>query len=141
MAKNSNKTVPTDASVSAFLETITDEAKRQDSQRLIDIMGEITGEPATMWGPAIIGFGSYHYVYESGREGDMPDISFSPRKANLTLYFRRDWQSQSEIVERLGPFKAGKGCMYLKSLDKVNEDALRELIEWSIRDDSPESQP
>jgi hypothetical protein len=135
MANGDNKTVPTDASVSAFLETIADEAKRRDSERLIAMMGEVTGEPAIMWGPAIIGFGSYHYVYGSGREGDTPEVSFSPRKANLTLYVRKDWQSQTEILERLGSFKAGKGCLYLKSLDKVNEDALRDLIAWSIQEE------
>lgn len=133
--RNDNKTVPTDAPVTAFLATIADESKRQDSERLIAMMAEITGQPATMWGPAIIGFGTWHYVYPTGREGDMPDVSFSPRKANLTLYLRREWQSQTAILDRLGPFKAGKGCLYLKSLKGVDEGALRDLIAWSIQDE------
>jgi hypothetical protein len=123
-----NQTQPTGASVAAFVASIADERQRADSQRLIVLMSGVTGEPATMWGPAIIGFGSYHYRYASGREGDAPLVGFSPRKRALTLYTSAGDDVRADLLARLGPHKAGKGCVYVKRLSDVNEPALVELI-------------
>jgi hypothetical protein len=128
LSRNRNKTQPTEASVESFLVNLDDEKKRADSCRLIEIMRGITGEPATMWGPGIVGFGTYHYSYESGREGDMPITGFSPRKAALTLYLMGDWQEHADLLERLGKHRLGKGCVYIKRLADVDEDILTELI-------------
>jgi hypothetical protein len=123
-----NKTQPTDASVAAFVAGIPDQRQRADSERLIALMSEVTGEPATMWGPSIIGFGSYHYRYASGREGDAPLVGFSPRKTALTLYASADEEVRADLLARLGPHKVGKGCVYLKRLSDVDEQALADLI-------------
>lgn len=123
-----NKTQPTDASVAAFVTGLADERQRADSERLIALMSEVTGEPATMWGPSIIGFGSYHYRYASGREGDAPLVGFSPRKTALTLYASADEDARAELLARLGPHKVGKGCVYVKRLSDVDEQALADLV-------------
>ena len=124
-----NKTQPTDASVAAFVAGIPDPRQRADSERLIALMSEVTGEPATMWGPSIIGFGSYHYRYASGREGDAPLVGFSPRKTALTLYASADEEVRADLLARLGPHKVGKGCVYVKRLSDVDEQALADLIQ------------
>ena len=124
-----NKTQPTDASVAAFVAGIPDARQRADSERLITVMSEVTGEPATMWGPSIIGFGSYHYRYASGREGDAPLVGFSPRKTALTLYASADEEVRADLLARLGPHKVGKGCVYVKRLSDVDEQALADLIQ------------
>ena len=124
-----NKTQPTDASVAAFVAGIPDPRRRADSERLIALMSEVTGEPATMWGPSIIGFGSYHYRYASGREGDAPLVGFSPRKTALTLYASADEEVRADLLARLGPHKLGKGCVYVKRLSDVDEQALADLIQ------------
>jgi len=124
-----NKTQPTDASVAAFVAGIPDPRRRADSERLIALMSEVTGEPATMWGPSIIGFGSYHYRYASGREGDAPLVGFSPRKTALTLYASADEEVRADLLARLGPHKVGKGCVYVKRLSDVDEQALADLIQ------------
>jgi hypothetical protein len=124
-----NKTQPTDGSVTAFLATVADERRRADSERLIELMCQVTGEPATMWGPSIIGFGSYHYRYASGREGDAPLVGFSPRKSALTLYASADADRRADLLARLGPHRTGKGCVYVKRLSDVDERALVELIQ------------
>ncbi|HZM41945.1 MAG TPA: DUF1801 domain-containing protein [Acidimicrobiales bacterium] len=124
-----NKTQPTDASVAAFVAGIPDQRQRADSERLIALMSEVTGEPATMWGPSIIGFGSYHYRYASGREGDAPLVGFSPRKTALTLYASADEEVRADLLARLGPHKVGKGCVYVKRLSDVDEQALADLIQ------------
>jgi Domain of unknown function (DU1801) len=123
-----NKTQPTDASVAAFVAGIADERQRADSERLIAVMSDVTGEPATMWGPSIIGFGSYHYRYASGREGDAPLVGFSPRRSALTLYASADDDVRAKLLARLGPHKVGKGCVYVKRLSDVDEQALADLI-------------
>tara|TARA_R110002072_G_scaffold68673_4_gene166914 strand:+ start:2642 stop:3214 length:573 start_codon:yes stop_codon:yes gene_type:complete len=131
--KSGNKTVANAASVNAFLKKAP--AKyADDCQTLIKIMSEITKEPATMWGPSIIGFGSYHYVYESGREGDMPLVGFSPRASALSLYIISGFEDVPELMERLGKHKTGKGCLYIKSLDDVHLPTLKQLIRKSIRE-------
>jgi hypothetical protein len=129
--KKSPVTVPTGIDVEGFLGTLEDEQKRQDSITLRDLMASTTGEEARMWGSSIIGFGSYHYRYESGHEGDAPAVSFSPRKANLTLYITGGFEEHEDTLARLGKHKLGKGCLYIKRLADVDKDVLRELIRKS----------
>jgi len=124
----------TDASVEAFLARVPDERRREDARRLSAMMQEITGEPPVMWGTSIIGFGAYHYRYASGHEGDAPLASFSPRSQHLAIYLVGEFEDRHQsVLARLGPYKAGKGCLYLKRLDGVDHDALRELIDRSVR--------
>lgn len=132
MASNENKTKPTPADVDEFLENVSDERKQADALRLREMMEEISGEPAVMWGPSIVGFDSYHYRYESGHEGDAPAIAFSPRKANLTIYVTGGFEGHEDTLERLGKHTLGKGCLYIKRLSDVDDIALRELVQTSI---------
>jgi Domain of unknown function (DU1801) len=127
-----NKTQPTDASVAAFVAGLADERQRADSERLIALMSKVTGEPATMWGPSIIGFGSYHYRYASGREGDAPLVGFSPRKTALTLYASAGEDGRAELLARLGPHKVGKSCVYVKRLSDVDEQVLADLVRAGV---------
>ena len=125
---------PTDASVAEFLARVPDEQRREDAHRLCAIMGEITGEPPTMWGASIVGFGVYHYRYASGREGDSPLAGFSPRRQHLVIYLIGGFESRhGPALARLGPHQTGKGCLYIKRLDTVDRDALRQLIDRSVR--------
>ncbi|MEV0717935.1 DUF1801 domain-containing protein [Asanoa sp. NPDC050611] len=126
--------VPVDAAVESFLAAVADERRRADARTLVALMGEITGEAPRMWGASIVGFGSYHYRYESGHEGDAPLAGFSPRKANLVVYLVGGYQERyARTVARLGKHRTGKGCLYLNRLSDVDEGALRELIERSAR--------
>ena len=126
MAKN--KTFETESNVADFINSVTDETQRADSFSLVEIMEQQTGFPAKMWGPAIIGFGSCHYKYESGREGDMPLAGFSPRKAAITLYLTQDPQKKEKLLQKLGKHKGGKGCIYIQKLSDINVDVLKEMI-------------
>ncbi|MEU8192370.1 DUF1801 domain-containing protein [Microbispora amethystogenes] len=127
-------TVPTDVSVDDFLAAVPDERRRADAERLRTILREVTGEPAVMWGPSIVGFGSYRYTYESGRTGDSPLAAFSPRRQQLVVYLAGGFEGRhASVLARLGPHKTGKGCLYLKRLDEVDESALRELIDHTVR--------
>ncbi len=130
MAKN--KTTQNEANVEDFLNAVPDETKRADSYALIKIMQEITGEPPKMWGGSIIGFGSYHYKYDSGREGDMPIVGFSPRKTALTLYIMNGFDRSDELLAKLGKHKIGKSCLYIKKLAAVDSAILREMIALSV---------
>jgi hypothetical protein len=124
----------TGASVEAFLARVPDEERREDAYRLCAMMQEITGEPPTMWGTSIIGFGTYHYRYASGHEGDSALAGFSPRRQHLAIYLVGDFGNRHQpVLARLGPHKTGTGCLYIKRLDNVNHDALRELIDRSVR--------
>jgi Domain of unknown function (DU1801) len=123
-----NKTKATKQSVSAFLDSVADETRRKDGKALAKLMAEITGEKPTMWGPSIVGFGACHYKYESGREGDMPIVAFSPRKANLVLYLMLGFGDYGALLAKLGKHKAGKGCLYINKLADVKLDVLRELV-------------
>ena len=124
----------TDASVEGFLARVPDGRRREDARRLAAIMQEITGEPAAMWGTSIVGFGVYHYRYASGHEGDAPLASFSPRSQHLAIYLVGVFGDRHRsALARLGPHKTGKGCLYVKRLDDVDLDALRELIDRSVR--------
>ena len=127
-----NKTRPTTDDVSAFLDSVEDDAKRADAHRVSELMGSISGEPPVMWGSSIVGFGTYHYRYDSGREGDAPAVGFSPRKANLTLYITGGFEEHADVLERLGKHKLGKGCLYIKRLSDVDESALSDLIRVSL---------
>ena len=127
------KTKPTKVSPASFISKIEDEQRRKDCREIAKVMGEITGEPAKMWGPSIIGFGKYHYKYDSGHEGDMLRVGFSPRKGNLTLYIGWALEDKAAMAQ-LGRYKTGKGCLYIKSLDDIDRKVLRSLIEKSVRE-------
>ena len=126
------KTQPTGVPADTFLATVEPAVRRTDAIALRDLLAGITGEPAEMWGPSIIGFGRYRLVYESGREGDWPVIGFSPRKASLVVYLASGFSEKAELMRRLGQPKTGVSCLYLKRLADIDMDALRELCEWSV---------
>lgn len=132
MAKYVNKTKPEEVPVDEFLEGVTDPVKRADSDRLIELMTKVTGEPATMWGPSIIGFGQYHYRSAAGTEGDTALVGFSPRKAAISLYTSTDSDTRADLLGRLGKHKTGVGCIYVKRLSDIDEAVLAELIEKSV---------
>lgn len=125
------KTIPTTASVSDFILQVPDEVKRNDCHVLVQIMQQISGYPAVMWGPSIIGFGQYQYRYASGHTGIAPLLGFSPRKNDLTLYVFSG-APQTKLLERLGKHKTSKACLYIKRLADINIDVLRELIADSL---------
>ncbi len=133
VAGGSNKTTPTDGDVGAFLDAVADEQRRRDARLLLDLMREVTGQPAVMWGTAIIGFGSRHYRYASGREGDVAAVSFSPRKAQTTLYLTGGLEEYEDLLASLGPHQAGQGCLYLKRVDQADAQALRDIVARSYR--------
>lgn len=126
-------TRPTRASVTAFINAIEDETRRRDCQTLVQLMRETTGTRPKMWGSSIVGFGSRHYRYESGREGDWFLTGFSPRKQDLTLYIVPGVNRYPAILKRLGKHKTGVSCLYIKQLGDVDLAVLRELIETSVR--------
>jgi Domain of unknown function (DU1801) len=127
-----NKTKLTAADVGAFLEAVPNERRRADAKQVCAMMERLSGEPPRMWGPTMVGFGRYHYKYESGREGDAMRIGFSPRSAALVLYVLDGFPRQDEILARLGKYTAGKCCLYIKKLSDIDESALEELIGASL---------
>jgi hypothetical protein len=128
-----NKTVPNKLSVTAFLEKVTEPRKRADATAVMEMMRAASKERPVMWGPSIIGFGSCHYKYESGREGDMPLIGFSPRKQSLVLYLCGLEDELAPDLEKLGPHSVGKSCLYIKRLDDVDVATLRKMIAKSLK--------
>ena len=134
MAKAKLKNSENDSSVKDFIESVTDEQKKEDSYKLLEIMQEMTGDPPKMWGSSIIGFGNVHLKYASGRELDWMKIGFSPRKAAISLYLNCDIEKQKKQLDKLGPHKHGKGCLYVKRLSDINEGVLREMIQWNLDD-------
>lgn len=120
------------STVGAFLEGVQPEKRRRDGQRLLELMGRVTGEPARLWGK-IVGFGQHHYRYASGREGDTPAVSFAPRKAATTIYLTDGVGPHGHQLEKLGPHTTGVGCLYIKDLDAVDLDVLESIIEASYR--------
>jgi hypothetical protein len=131
MAKN--KTTETISSVTDFLNTVPDDARRADSFRLVQVMEEQTGYPAKMWGTSIVGFGSYHYKYASGHEGDAPLTGFSPRKSEFSLYLYQEFTEKEKLLKIFGKHKAGKGCIYIKKLADIDEEVLRKMITSSVK--------
>ena len=130
----SQKTLPTNEDVDAFIASVPDDRRREDARALCGLLAEWTGESPTMWGSSIIGFGSYHYRYDSGHEGTAALVGFAPRKGNLVLYLVGGMEDRyPKLFERLGPHRRGKGCLYLKRLDDVDRDVLRELVERTVR--------
>jgi hypothetical protein len=135
-------TAPTGQPVEEFLAAVPTDSRRADARRLIALMREVTGEEPVMWGSSIIGFGRYHYRYDSGHEGDSALAGFSPRKQHLVVYLIGGFADRhASALARLGPHKTGKGCLYLKSLDDVDLAALRELVDRSVRVRSGVHQP
>lgn len=130
MAKN--KTAETEVIVDDFIASVPDEKKRADSKRITEIMTEVTGFQPKMWGPSIVGFGSYHYRYESGHEGDAPLVGFSPRKDAISLYLASDFEKKESLLEKLGKHKAAKACIYIKKLDDVDLFVFKEMIALSV---------
>lgn len=126
-----NKTQRTDNDVHAFLESVDNQKRREDGKVVLELMEDITGLSPEMWGPSIIGFGSYHYKYDSGREGDMPLIGFSPRKQSLSLYIMAGFDQYDELMAKLGKHTLGKSCLYIKKLEDVDMDVLKELVKQS----------
>ena len=123
-----NKTKPTGVDVGAFLDSVPDPKRRGDAKEVAALMERLSGEAPYMWGPTIVGFGSYHYRYESGREGEMCRIGFSPRGRELVLYVSGDYSRHQALMDRLGRHRTGKSCLYIKSLEDVDRGVLEQLI-------------
>jgi hypothetical protein len=128
------KTSRNDGDVDAFLDSVEDETRRRDARDLRRILSDVTGEPGAMWGPSIVGFGSHHYRYATGREVDWFKVGFSPRKQSLTIYLVPGVDRYQALLERLGDHKIGKGCLYVKRLSDVDAAVLRELVVASVSD-------
>ena len=126
------KTKPTNHSVEAFLNSVADDQKRQDSFTILNLMAEVTGDEPQMWGDSIVGFGRYHYKYASGREGDWFLTGFSPRKQSLTLYIMAGFDDYDNLMAQLGKYKTGKSCLYIKKLKDIDQAVLRELVKQSV---------
>ena len=127
------KTSRNEASVADYLAAVADPRRRADAQAVCALMVEVTGEQPTMWGGSIVGFGTFHYRYASGREGDWPAVGFSPRKQALTIYVSEGFEAYDDLLARLGPHSTGKSCLYVKRLADVDEDVLRSLVEGGYR--------
>ncbi|MEA3014645.1 MAG: hypothetical protein QOD42_3190 [Sphingomonadales bacterium] len=126
------KTRPTGVAVDDFIEKVPDPRRREDARTVRALMERLSGEPAEMWGPSIIGFGTYHYKYDSGHEGDMARLGFSPRKAELVLYVLTGAAEQQAQLARLGKHKTGKVCLYIKKLSDVDEAVLEEMVAGAL---------
>ena len=127
-----NKTKPTAMSVPAFLDACADETRRSDAKALAKLMQKVTGKQPAMWGTSIVGFDSYHYVYESGREGDMPIVGFAPRKAANVLYGAIGFDGAEALLAKLGKHTTGKGCLYIKKLADVDMKVLETLVKEAV---------
>lgn len=125
------KTKKNAGSVAKFLKGIAPD-RQEDCRKIIELMSKATGEPPVMWGASIIGFGSYHYVYASGREGDWPLVGFSPRKQDFSLYIMSGFEKHDALMEKLGKHKTGKSCLYIRKLEDVHLPTLRELVKKSV---------
>jgi len=127
-----NKTKPTGASVDAFIDAAENERRRRDARTVLELMREVTGEEPVMWGDSIVGFGQYHYEYNSGREGDWFLAGFAPRKSNLVVYIMSGFPRHAELMQKLGKHRTGSSCLYINKLDDVDLDVLRELVRRSV---------
>ncbi len=128
-----NKTTETISSVKDFVNAVKDPVKKTDSLAIIDLMQSATGFEAKMWGPSIIGFGSYHYVYESGREGDMPIVAFSPRSSGLVFYVSLKLEERESLLSELGKHKTEKGCIHVKKLEDIKLTVLKKMIQATVK--------
>ncbi|MEI4831844.1 DUF1801 domain-containing protein [Bacillus sp. FJAT-53711] len=126
------KTTETDNSVIEFIESVESPKKRENAYQLLDIFTETTGYTAKMWGPSIIGFGTYHYKYASGHEGDAPLVSFSPRKAKISLYFASGDPRREELLKNFGKYTSGKSCIYINKVADIDIHVLKVLIKQSV---------
>ncbi|MFM6926003.1 MAG: DUF1801 domain-containing protein [Ferruginibacter sp.] len=133
MAKYQAKTTETDNSVSAFIKKMPDAQRQKDALAIVEIMEKQSGFPAKMWGPAIIGFGSYHYVYDSGHEGDAPLVGFSPRKNEFALYLSASFDKREDLLQQLGKHKTAKACVYIKKIEDIKVDVLKKIISASVK--------
>ena len=131
MSKSELKTKPNELNVEEFLNSISAEKRRHDCYAILEMMSQITGFEPKMWGNSIVGFGSYHYCYESGREGDWFLTGFSPRKQNLTLYIMSGFKNYEKLLNKLGKYKTGKSCLYINKLEDINLPTLKELVKQS----------
>ncbi len=129
MTKNENKTKANGKSVDDFINSIDNEKKIADSYKILQLMKDITGLEAVMWGDSMIGFGKYHYKYKTGREGDTFLVGFSPRKTKFSLYLMYELEKQADLLDKLGKHKFGKACLYINKLADVDLDILKQLIE------------
>jgi hypothetical protein len=127
------KTKETDNSVIEFIEKVDSPKKREDAYKLLDLFSETSGYEAKMWGPSIIGFGSYHYKYASGHEGDAPLVGFSPRKAKISLYFATGDTEREELLKEFGKHTSGKACVYINKMADIDVEVLKKLITQSIK--------
>lgn len=127
------KTVLNDGDVHEFLNKVENEKRKTDSYQVLTLMKEITGKEPKMWGDSIVGFGKYHYKYDSGREGDMCMVGFSPRKTSLTVYIMPGFEKYDDLMQQLGKYKTGKSCLYIKKLEDVDLDILKTLIHESFQ--------
>ncbi|KGI76718.1 DUF1801 domain-containing protein [Oleiagrimonas soli] len=125
---SANKNLPTPASVDDYIDSIPDARRREECRTLLEIFGRLTGHAPMMWGPGMIGFGAFHYRYPSGREGDFFATGFAPRKDALSIYLMAGFDGQEALLERLGPHRTGKSCLYIRRLDRVDRPALEALI-------------
>ena len=128
------KTRQNDGDVDAYLDSVENPRRRDDALRVLTLMREITGEVPRMWGSSIVGFGSYHYTYASGREGDWPVVGFAPRKQNLVLYIMPGFAGYEALLARLGKHRIGKSCLYVNKLDDIDAGVLEELVRESVAD-------
>ena len=126
------KTKPTTISVKTFIGSVKDRRRQADAEAVLEIMQEVTGERPAMWGTSIVGFGSYHYVYDSGHEGDSCIVGFSPRAQALVLYLMGDFPERGDLIKRLGKCKTGKGCIYVRSMADIDVPILRQFIKKSF---------
>ncbi len=134
MAKANLKTKKNKRSVSVFLNSIQDSERKKDAKRTLALMIEVTGEKPAMWGTSIVGFGDYHYKYESGREGDFFITGFSPRKQNLTIYVMPGYRDYGSLMKKLGPHKLGRSCLYIRHLDDIHIPTLKKLVARGYKD-------
>lgn len=127
-----NKTMETSNNVKAFIDNVSDQTKRNDSFHIVEIFKKVTGFEPKMWGASIIGFGNYHYKYESGHEGNAPLTGFSPRKDSIVLYLGVEFKIKDQLLKKFGKHKAGKGCVYIKKLEDIDTIILEKLISASV---------
>lgn len=131
MAKN--KTIQTSISVDDYISAIKDETMRKDSFSLTQLIKKQTGLESKMWGPSIVGFGSHHYKYESGREGDSPNIAFSPRASSIAIYLSGNFDDRETLLQKFGKYKSDKGCVHIKTLAEIDKDVLKKMIANHIK--------